>query len=119
MTDKEKQEAKDAAFRSDLGHKATVERWDSKGEDAFNANYELQKIGQVLKQGHTELRNHEYLGSMAVHVYLAPTVDIPMFISQTPLGKSPEVLTSSALTDLKGVAMEFYGRDRQVKRSGV
>lgn len=110
---------KEKAFRSDLGHKAQVERHVDSTEKTYNAAYELQKIGQVLKQGYPELREHEYLGSMAVHVYLTPKLEIPIFLSQSPLGKCPEILASNALTDLKGHVMEeFYGRERQKKRSG-
>jgi hypothetical protein len=118
MNEDDKRQIQEEAFRSDLGHKATVERWDSKNEGNFNANWELQKIGQSLKAGHTELREHEYLGSMAVHVYMTPKMQVPIFISQTPLGKSSEVLASTALTNLKGDAMEFFGKARQTKRSG-
>lgn len=109
---------KEKEFNSAVGHKASIDRWESQGEDAFNANFELQKIGQIIKGGHDELREHDYLGSMAVHVYMTPTLETPVFACQAPLGKCPEVLASAALVDLKGSAMEFFGRARQKKRSG-
>lgn len=109
---------KEKAFSSAMGHKAMVERHVDSDEATYNAAYELQRIGQTLKQGYTELREHEYLGSMAVHIFLTPKLEVPTFLSQSPLGKTPEILASHALTDLKGHVMEeFYNRQRQAKRS--
>ena len=115
--EKKKQQAE--AFRSDLGHKASVERWDRSGEDSLNVNFELQKIGQRIKQSNIELKDAEYLGSAAIHYFKTPLLDHPFFVSQAPLGKTPEVLASHGIMDLAGTCQQFYGRDRKTKRSGI
>lgn len=109
---------KEKAYRSDLGHKAGVDRWEQEGEEAFNANFDLQKLGQAFKKSYPELREHNYLGSMATHIYLTPTLETPIFVTQTPLGTCPEILASDAILDLTGSAQEFFGRSRAKKRSG-
>ena len=116
MNDKDKVKAE--AFRSDLGHKATVERWDKSGEASLNMNFELQKIGMKLKADNLELKDAEYLGSAAIHYYKTPLLDHPFFVSQAPLGRVPEVLASHGVMDLAGACQEFYGRKRKTKRSG-
>lgn len=112
-----KREWDNEAFRSDLGHKAQIERHDE--IDKTNANMELQKIGHNIKASTEALREHEYLGSIAVHYYKTPMLGQPAYVSQPgAIGKVPEHLVQHGITDLRNCMLEMFGQSTQRKRSG-
>lgn len=107
---------KTQTFNTDLGQKASVERHEVRGKEIEMANHRVMEIGRSLNPMPDHLK---YLGSMAVHIYQSEMLGQLFFMSQCQtLGDTPELLASTALTDLKGTAQQFYGRTRQTKRSG-
>jgi hypothetical protein len=100
---------------SEIGSLAHVRREQVTSEESKTANRELRAIGDLLKP----VKNNEYLGSSAVHIYKLEALDEVIFVSQTqPLGETPEVLGAKAFDDLKNRAMEHYGRKAPKLRSG-
>lgn len=102
-------------FNTELGQGATVKRTEEKGELPQRMASMLCAIGEELNP---LPKNLKYLGSAAVHIYQSEMLGQLFFASQCPLGDTPELVASAAMTDLKGAMMEQYGRARKTKRSG-
>lgn len=103
-------------FDTDIGIDATIQRETVQNETAKQGNEKLRDIGELCNPIPDTLK---YLGSAAVHVYQSEMLGQIFFSSQAQtLQDCPEFLASKALDDLRGTAMEFYGRSRQKKRSG-
>lgn len=118
MSDK-KREWDNKAFSDDVGHKAQIERWVSSGEDSFNANFELQRIGRLIKEGNTALKEADYLGSACVHYFQTPLLKQPYFVCQPgAIGTTPEHLVQLGITDLRNELLQLFGHNAQRKRSG-
>lgn len=113
----EKKTHEELTFERDIGQKALVEREaiPDTDERALLANRTLNEMGENLSP-HSAL---EYLGSCAVHIYKSPQLDQLFFVEQTqPLRDTHEMIASKALSTLRGSAREYYGKKRQLKRSG-
>jgi len=105
------------AFETTLGQKAKVERSEQSGEREAILNNMLRGIGEQANQ---LPETSGYLGSCAVHIY-KPKGQVMYLHYQcqvSPMHKVPEELADKALGELKGALMEFYGRNKPVKRSG-
>lgn len=101
---------------TEFGQMAKVTREDKTNDLAKVMNESLRKIGFM---GQSEVNGYEYQGSMALHVYKSPLLNEIIYINQTsPMQHVPEIIASKAFENLKGDLLEFYGRSRQVKRSG-
>lgn len=104
-------------FNTDMGINATVKRETKGNSDFKNANLKLRSIGS--KMGTREFKGYTYIGSAAVHIYQSEILGELGFASQVDtLQDTVEILADKALTALKSDMMNFYGRDRQKKRSG-
>lgn len=106
----------------ELGITAKVNRHTETGEPIIRANRALGDIGNFIKEdtGVMALKECDYVGSTAVHIFLAPALGQYVFVSQTsPLARTPEITADAALRQLRGDVMESFGRRRQQKRSGV
>lgn len=102
-------------FNTEIGQKVKVERHEVKNETAERGNAELRQIGERFNPYPQAM---QYKGSMCVHVYQSEILGHIMFAAQNLIQDIPEETASAALSDLRGSAQEFYGRNRQVKRSG-
>lgn len=112
-------EAKKKIFDRDIGQKARVERLTGQGDSVLFANEALRRGADFLKEGQPSLRDAEYQGSCAVHIFRFPSLQEIVFVSQTgAIGTVPEVTASAAFEALRGDLMEQYGRARKTKRSG-
>jgi hypothetical protein len=115
-------EFKKKIFDADIGHKAHVERGVHQGKLMGRANRALGDIASFIKEDCDvpQLKEAIYLGSAAVHIYMLPTLQQAMFVSQVdPLGTTHEFTAAEALRQLRGDTQEYFGRKRQVKRSGT
>ena len=101
---------------TDLGTKAKVSTEEISGELAHIANCMLKEIGKNIKT----IKESEYIGSAAIHFYKPKgMVKYLHFNTQTgPLNDVPEEVASMGFTRFKDDMRVFYGRKRQVKRSG-
>ena len=102
---------------------AQVERHKKQSGEAERANRALGDIARFIQADCdvTGLKDLEYLGSAALHIFRAPSLDMIMQVCQvSSLGPVHEDTASKALEQLKAEMKEFYGR-RRVKRtrSGV
>jgi hypothetical protein len=104
-----------------MGISAQVERSKSKGELAGRANLALGDLAAFIgaaNEDHT--KELTYLGSAAIHIWIAPTLNRLFFISQTaPLNDTPEMVAADAFRQLRGDMENHYGRKRSRKRSGI
>lgn len=109
-------EKKNLKFQGELGGKAKVERHDVSNEQAAQGNARLRDIGEMLNP----IPKHvKYMGSMAVHIYQSEMIGQVFFMGQvSTLSGTPEETASAALSNLRGDAQSYYGRQRQRKRSG-
>jgi len=108
-------------FKTSMGINAHVSRNDNTGETARRTNRALNDIGDFIQGENTgALRECQYLGSMAVHIYLAPALNQLVCVSQTqPLRDTPMMLANSAIRQLEGDVLEHFGKKRPRKRSGI
>lgn len=108
-------------FKVSMGINANVTREGNVGETAKRANRALNEIGAFIQGENTgALRGLEYCGSIAVHIYLAPALNQLVCVSQVqPLNQTPMMLANSAIRQLEGDTMEYFGRKRPKKRSGI
>lgn len=102
---------------------AKIKRHESHGEPQAKANRALEDIARYIQTETAvapQLKEAEYLGSCAIHVYMLHGLKTAMFVSQVdPMTKRVHEMTASdALTDLRAQLMIGYGRDPQAKRSG-
>jgi hypothetical protein len=109
----------DLKMRDQIGIFCDVER-DKKGGDAIKrANRALNDIGDFIHEEVPQVKELEYLGSAAVHIFLARGMQQVVYISQTqPLGETPERVAGPAFTDLQKSMMDYYGRKTTKIRSG-
>jgi len=99
-----------------MGQKVKVERHEVASEASTKGNGLLRDIGELVNPIPNTLK---YVGSMAVHIYQSEMLRQVFFMGQAQtLGDTPEETASAALTNLKGDAMNYYGRARKTKRSG-
>lgn len=105
-------------YQDEVGHKAVVQRSVLDNERTDQLKEVLQDIGRdALAVGFVP-KGMEYMGSVAVHIYRAPTLGAVVYFNQTALNECPEQLAGPAVSDLRGAMLSFYGRKRQKKRSG-
>lgn len=108
-------------FRTTIGQRATVHREQLGAESAALPNRMLIDVGLKMQEVDSQLQHYTYLGSAAVHVYAAPTIDSLVFASQTDalrLYKCPEELAAKAFDDLLARMKEAYGHRPGKLRSG-
>lgn len=111
MSDQKKQN-----FKTEMGQKATHTTEELSGPLYAQANRIIKELGQELKPNDVL----EHIGSAAIHIYQSPKLGHLFFISQVqPLGNTPEPSASEAMTKLKNEMMKYYGRNPQVRRSGL
>lgn len=109
----------DLKMRDQIGISADVERNKKGDEAALRANRALNDIGDYIHQNTDAVQQLQYLGSAAVHIYMAPTLNQVVYISQVgPLGDCPERVAGPAFTDLQKSMMAHYGRRTTKIRSG-
>lgn len=106
---------KEHNFDVEVGQKAAVDRHILNNEDVAKYNGDLKKIGEGLNY---DPDNLEHIGSMAVHVYKSELLGTVFYMDQLLVDNIPEVVAHKAFENLKGTAMEAYGRKRTVRRSG-
>ena len=110
---------KEIAYKTDVGTKAHVERTAVNGKEAENINWELQKVGQRLKEQDNALKVAEYLGSAAVHYYRTPALRQIFFMSQPgAIGQVPEMIVQDGITAMRSDLTNAFRGKRQKKRSG-
>lgn len=109
----------DKKMRDAIGIDAKVEREKAGGEPIRRANRALNDIGDYVQGNVAEVGGLEYLGSAAVHIYYARTLDQCVFITQTqPLLDTHERAAGPAFTQLQKDMMSHYGRKTTKIRSG-
>lgn len=109
----------DQKMRNAVGIDINVERSKLGNEAAHRANRALNDIGDFIHQNTDGLKGLTYLGSAAVHIYLAPTVGEAEFITQTfPLRDTAERVAGPAFTQLQKDMMAAYNRKTTKIRSG-
>lgn len=118
---KELHEYDELKFKTSMGINANVIRQENQGETAKRANGALHDIGEFIQGENTGvLRDLAYCGSIAVHIYLAPSLGQLVCVSQTQtLVRTPMHVANSAIRQLEGDVLEHYGKPRPRKRSGI
>lgn len=108
---------KHIAYRSDMGHKATVKREDLTNAKSKQSNESLAIIGK-----HLSPPGLQYVGSAAVHVYLRKGIigDELAFICQpAPLvNQVQSPVADDAILELSKQVKKAYTGTMEVKRSG-
>lgn len=109
----------DLKMRDQIGIFVDVER-DKEGGDAMKrANRALNDIGDFVHTSVPAVSQLEYCGSAAVHIFMAPTLNQVVYITQTqPLLETHERLAGPAFTDLQKAMQRHYGRKTTKIRSG-
>jgi hypothetical protein len=109
----------DGKMRDQIGIACDVERDKEGGDVMKRANRALNDIGDFVHQAVPEIQQLDYVGSAAVHIYLAPTLGQVVYVSQTqPLLDCHERLAGPAFTDLQKSMMAHFGRKTTKIRSG-
>lgn len=109
----------DQKMRNEIGISCEVQRDKDGSEWARRANRALNDIGDFIHKENPSVSQLQYAGSAAVHIYLAPTLNQAVFVSQTqPLLDTHERLCGPAITDLQKSCMSHYGRKTTKIRSG-
>ncbi len=109
----------DMKVRDQIGITVDVERSKEGGEVMSRANRAINDVGDFIHAEVPQLKGLDYLGSAAVHIYMAPTLNQLVFVSQTqPLLETPERIAGPAFTDLQKSMMAAYGRKQTKVRSG-
>ncbi len=108
----------DGKMRDQIGISVDVEREKAGGESMTRANRALNDIGDFIHNEIPQLKGLEYCGSAAVHIYMAPTLNQVIYVSQTqPLLEAHERVVGPAITDLQKSAMAHFGRKTTKIRS--
>ena len=110
-----KDDHKTKALNTDFGQKVTVERAEGTNVLIQRAANSYKELGATLNPQPDAL---QYMGTMIMNIYLAPTIGQAVFVSQLPLGECSEELASKALEALRGDCMVAFGRKRSTRRSG-
>lgn len=104
-------------YRSDMGHKAIVDRKELKNDKTGQANRSLELVGK-----HLEPPGLKYVGTAAVHVYLKKGLigDELAFICQTGTltSRVAAPVADDAALELSKQLKFFYTGKMEVKRSG-
>ncbi len=109
----------DIKMRNQIGISIDVERTKQEGEAPNRANRALNDIGDYIHKNADEVRDLEYLGSAAVHIYYARTLDQCVYVTQTkPMLDCHERAAGPAFTQLQKDLMAHYGRKTTKLRSG-
>lgn len=107
---------KELAYKSDMGHKAVVDRQELKSQNISQANNSLALIGK-----HLEPPGIKYAGTAAVHVYIRKGIigDELTFICQAPLVNNVMApVADDALLELTKQVKYRYTGKMETKRSG-
>ncbi len=107
------------AYATEMGQKAVVERHELQNDLTDEFKGLLQELGQGIQQTQTATRELKYLGSAAVHVYVAEVTGTQFFLTQNALGACSELIASEAMKEMKASLMNYFGQRRQLRRSGA
>lgn len=109
-------------FRDSIGQKATVQRETMSTEASFRCAQQLVGLGLfVQKEPEFRLKNMDYRGSAAIHIYTNEILNLIQFVPQVqPLfaAKCPQDLASKGIDDLIRALKEGYGHRVGRLRSG-
>lgn len=105
-------------YRNDIGHNAVVQRETIENHTTDALKEVLKDMGKDAQTLKIIPQGMQYKGSVAVHIYTAPTTGMVSYFSQIALSECPEPLAGPAVSDLRGSMLEYYNRSRQKKRSG-
>jgi hypothetical protein len=109
----------DMKVRDQIGITVGVERDQDGSETARRSNRALNDLGDFIHKETPEVSQLEYMGSAAVHIFMAKTLNQLVFISQTqPLLDAEERIVGPAITDLQKACMRHFGRKTTKIRSG-
>lgn len=105
---------------TEMGQKVTVEREVIQNDDLKEQlRLVLNDIGlDIQKLGNKIPRGMQYAGSLAVHIYKAPSLGMIACYSQLNTAECTEQDVSNAIRDLRGSAIESFGHKRPKLRSG-
>lgn len=106
-------------YRDQMGQKAIVQRSVVSGEHIEQLNEVLRDIGRDLARVEEMSDTIPYLGSCAVHIYVAPATGVMYFRVQDALGSTPMLVANSAIQELSNSIGESYTGKRKKKRSGL
>ena len=114
-----KEQWDDLKMRDQIGISVDVEREKKSDDSVVRANHALCDIGDYIHANTPAVSQLDYLGSAAVHIYMAPTLNGIVYITQTgPLKDTPERVAGPAHTQLQKDMMSYYGRKTTKIRSG-
>lgn len=116
ITDKHK------TYLDQTGQKATVHRETVSAEKSERLNRMLCDLGLASAELDPALQHYTYLGSAAVHIWAAPTIDSQIYIPQAgPLAlyRCPMPIANTAFLDLEKAIKTLYGMRSGKKRSGL
>lgn len=115
------QDALTAKYNTEMGQKAIVQREVIEHSELKDQlRLVLQDIGMDIQKLSDKIpKGMNYVGSMAVHVYKAPTLGMIACYSQLNISNCSEQDVSNMLRDLRGSAIESFGHKRQKLRSGL
>ena len=112
-----------ATFDVEYFTKAHVERYDENSPNIKRANMAIGDIGNFIKHDClvNQLRELEYVGSAAIHIYIAPVTRQAIFISQPePLKNCPEEIAAKAAMHINQEMKAYYGhKQKKTTRSGA
>ena len=109
----------DQKMRDQIGITVDVEREKQANDSVTRANHALCDVGDYIHSNTPSVAQLQYLGSAAVHIYLAPHLDQVVYVTQTgPLRDTPERVAGPAFTQLQRDMMGYYNRKTTKLRSG-
>lgn len=107
-----------SAFDNEMGQKVIVQRSTLKSEGVKRGNRLLHQAGHEIQQSDHALKQLDYVGCAAIHIFQSKLLGIIMYTSQTLLERCPEEHAGPAAHDLRNAMMGAYGHKPQKKRSG-
>lgn len=114
-----KEQWDDLKMRDQIGISVSVEREKKTNDAVVRANHALCDIGDYIHRNEATVKELEYCGSAAVHIFMAKTLNQVIYITQTtPLRDTQERVAGPALTQLQKDMMQYYGRKATKIRSG-
>ena len=105
-------------YNSEMGQKAVIQRTKIDNEKTDALKEVLKDIGTDLVTLGEAPSGMPYIGSIAVHIYAAPNLNMHAFIVQKAINSVSEIVASKAIGELKNSVVEYYGHKRQKLRSG-
>lgn len=106
-------------YKDQVGQKAVVQRETMSGQHIAQLNEVLRDIGRDLQKVENMSDAIPYIGSCAVHIYLAPITGVMYFRVQDALGNTPMLVANTAIQELSNTIGESYTGKRKRKRSGL